>query len=89
MALKLSITDSDIGVAFPDAYARIVAVQANKHQASYTVEVHASQVARESRKQAIRTDTFTAQMDEVSGDIYPALYTHLKQQEFYSTGVDV
>jgi hypothetical protein len=88
MALKLSITDSDIGVAFPDAYARVVMARVDKHQAYYTVEVHASQAAREGRKQAIRTDNFTAQMDEVSGDIYPALYDHLKQQEFYASGVD-
>lgn len=88
MALNLSISDSDIGVDFPNAYARIVAVQANKHQATYAVEVHASLAARETQKHSIRKDSFTAQMDNIEGDLFPALYAHLKQQAFYSSGVD-
>lgn len=88
MALKINVDDSNIGIAFPEAYARIVSLTATKHQIRYAVHVHASESARQQNKQTIRQDEFDAEMQSISGDIYPALYQHLKTHPFYASGID-
>jgi hypothetical protein len=88
MALKINVPDTNIGASFDEAYARIVTVNATKHSVSYVVQVHATEAARLSNKHPIRVDQYDLSMDEISGDLYPALYGHLKQQEFYVSGVD-
>lgn len=88
MALKINVEDSNIGASFSEAYARIVHARVTKHQAVYSVEVYASEQSRNANKQSIRSDVFSVQLEELSGDIYPALYQHLKTHPFYESGID-
>lgn len=88
MALKINVDDSNVGISFPEAYARIVSARVTKYQVIYAVEVHASENARNTNKQTIRSDNFSVQMEDISGDIYPALYQHLKTHPFYASGID-
>lgn len=86
MALELDLQTTPIGVAMLDAYARITRFHGDKHRVHYEVEVHASADARNSGAKPIQRHKFIA--TDLTGDILPALYAHLKAQPGFETAVD-
>jgi hypothetical protein len=91
MALLISLTadDTSIGVAFPEAYAKIGDYFGNKQTIQYQVSVWADAQARLDNKAPVRQDAFYVEMADLSGDLLPALYENLKTIAPYDTGVDV
>ncbi len=87
MALKLSIDQSNVGVPFTDAYARITTINATKDQVQYMVLIHATQDARLSNAKEVVMVSFQAPMPQ--GTILDGLYAHLKTQPGFETAVDV
>lgn len=91
MALLVSLTadDTSIGVAFPEAYAKIGDYFGNKQTIQYQVAVWADAQARIDGKAPVRQDAYYVEMVDVQGDLMPALYANLKTIPPYDTGVDV
>jgi hypothetical protein len=87
MALKLSIDQSNVGVPFAEAYARIVTVNGTKDRISYMVMIYANEQARQGNAREVVTAGFDAPTPE--GPLFPGLYAHLKAQPGFETAVDV
>lgn len=86
MALKLSISNSNVGVPFPDAYARITNIMANKDHCQYQVTVNATAAAREANAQDVATHAFFCSTPQ--GNLMEELYADLKTQPGFEDAVD-
>jgi hypothetical protein len=78
MALKISITNSNVGVPFAEAYARITNIHGNKYQVQYQVSVSANADARQANAQEVAQHAFYCATP--TGNLMDGLYADLKQQ---------
>tara|TARA_R110000868_G_scaffold300295_4_gene560741 strand:- start:4276 stop:4545 length:270 start_codon:yes stop_codon:yes gene_type:complete len=81
MAVETNVQETGIGVSFPNAYARIVDFRGDKTSIHYHVAVYATAEAREKSSSPIETHMFACQSPQGSIELFPYLYTNLKQQE--------
>ena len=86
MALKISITNSNVGVPFAEAYARITNVQGNKDQVQYQVSVSANADARQANAQEVAQHAFYCATP--TGNLMDGLYADLKQQVGFENAED-
>jgi len=86
MALKLSISTSNVGVPFPEAYARITNIFANKDQVQYQVSVTANADARQANAQEVAQHAFYCATPQ--GNLMEGLYADLKIQPGFEGAVD-
>jgi hypothetical protein len=86
MALKLSITTSNVGVSFAEAYARITNIYGNKDQVQYQVSVSANADARQANAQEVAQHAFYCPMP--TGNLMASLYADLKNQIGFEAAVD-
>lgn len=86
MALKLSISTSNVGVPFTEAYARITNIFANKDQCQYQVAVYATADARQTNAQEVGQHAFYCPTPQ--GNIMEGLYADLKNQAGFEGAVD-
>lgn len=87
MALQLSIDQSNVGVPFQAAYARITTINATKDRVNYMVAIYANQEARQVNAQHVMVTHFDTEMP--TGTLLEGLYAHLKTQPGFETAVDV
>ena len=78
MALKISISTSNVGVAFTDAYAKITNIWATKDQCQYQVSVSASADARQANAQEVASHAFYCATP--TDNLMESLYADLKNQ---------
>lgn len=88
MALKIAITESSVGIGFPEAYARITNIFANKDQLQYQVAVWANQDARNAEAQSVAQHAYYMATPK-GEDWFPAIYADLKLQAGFETAEDV
>jgi len=86
MALKLSITTSNVGVSFAEAYARITNIYANKDQVQYQVSVSANADARQANAQEVAQHAFYCPTP--TGNLMASLYADLKTQAGFENAID-
>lgn len=86
MALKLSITTSNVGVPFAQAYARITNIHGNKDQVQYQVSVSANADARQANAQEVAQHAFYCPTP--TDNLMPSLYADLKTQVGFEAAVD-
>jgi len=86
MALKISISTSNVGVAFTEAYARITSIQANKDQCQYQVSVSANSDARQSGAQEVANHAYYCATP--TGNLMESLYADLKNQVGFENAQD-
>lgn len=86
MALKISISESSVGVPFSEAYAKITNIYGNKDQIQYQVVVYASEGARLNNAAQVADHAFYVAMPE--GALLPALYENLKRQPGFENAED-
>jgi hypothetical protein len=86
MALKISITNSNVGVPFTEAYARITNIHGNKDQVQYQVSVSANADARQANAQEVAQHAFYCPMP--TGNLMDGLYADLKQQVGFEDAQD-
>ena len=86
MALKLSITTSNVGVPFTEAYARITNIYANKDQCQYQVSVSANADARQANAQEVAQHAFYCATP--TGNLMASLYADLKNQVGFENAED-
>ena len=86
MALKISITNSNVGVPFAEAYARITNIHGNKDQVQYQVSVSANAEARQANAQEVAQHAFYCATP--TGNLMDGLYADLKQQVGFEDAQD-
>jgi hypothetical protein len=86
MALKISISNSNVGVPFTEAYARITNIQGNKDQVQYQVSVSANADARQANAQEVAQHAFYCPTP--TGNLMDGLYADLKQQVGFEDAQD-
>jgi len=87
MALKLSI-NTQFGVNAPDAYARIANFTGNKEQVQVQLVIYFNEDARKDGLTAIREDSVSVALQDLTGNIFPAIYGALKALPNYQTAID-
>ena len=86
MALKISITNSNVGVPFAEAYARITNIHGNKDQVQYQVSVSANAEARQANAQEVAQHAYYCATP--TGNLMDGLYADLKQQVGFENAKD-
>ena len=86
MALKISITNSNVGVPFAEAYARITNIHGNKDQVQYQVSVSANADARQANAQEVAQHAYYCATP--TGNLMDGLYADLKQQVGFENAED-
>ena len=87
MALKIYITNSNVGVPFAEAYARITNIHGNKDQVQYQVSVSANADARQANAQEVAQHAFYCPTP--TSNLMDGLYADLKQQVGFEDAIDV
>jgi len=87
MALKLSV-QTQFGAPAPDAYARITNFFGTKDQLQVQVAIYYNEEARHSNMATVREDAHYIGMEDLKGDLIPAIYEVLKTFSDYAGAVD-
>jgi len=86
MALKISISTSNVGVPFTEAYARINSFHGDKNQCQYHVSVSANADARQANAQEVASHAFYCATP--TGNLMEGLYADLKNQVGFEDAQD-
>ncbi len=88
MALKLSLATTQFGVPAPQAYARITNFFGTKDQIQVQVAVYYDKEARHSNMATVREDAHYIAIEDLKGDLIPAIYAVLKTFTQYEGAED-
>ena len=89
MALKLKLEQTQFGVPAPEAYARITNFFGTKDNIQVQVAIHYDQAAREGNMATVREDAHYIAIEDLKGDLIPAIYNVLKTMSQYNGSTDV
>ena len=88
MALKLSLPTTQFGVPAPQAYARITNFFGTKDNIQVQVAIHYDQAARESNMATVLEHAHYIAVEDIKGDLIPAIYGVLKTFSDYAGATD-
>lgn len=88
MALKLNLAQTPIGIALPEAYARISNYDGSKSELLVRVAVYATADARGADARPIESRQHSLDPATLSGPLMPALYDALKTLPEYAGAMD-
>jgi hypothetical protein len=88
MALKLNLAATQFGVPAPQAYARITNFFGTKDQIQVQVAVYYNEAARQSNMATVKENAHYIAIEDLEGDIIPAIYKVLKTLSDYKNAVD-
>jgi len=89
MALKITAINNTNGQSETQAYARITNFFGTKDQLQVQVEVHATEQARQQGWPSVAQHAHYINMEDLSGDLLPAIYTVLKTLTPYAGAEDI
>jgi hypothetical protein len=89
MALKITATNSTNGQPETQAYARITNFFGTKDQIQVQVEVHATEEARQAGWPSVAQHAHYINMEDLQGDLIPAIYNVLKTFSQYTGASDI
>jgi hypothetical protein len=89
MALKLNLASTQFGVPAPQAYARITNFFGTKDQIQVQVAIYYNEAARQSNMATVKENAHYIAVEDLEGDIIPAIYGVLKTLSDYKNAVDV
>ena len=89
MALLITAINNTNGQAETQAYARITNYFGTKDQIQVQVEIHATEEARKAGWPSIQQQAHYINMEDLSGDLIPAMYNVLKTFTQYAGSTDV
>ena len=89
MALKISAVNPTTGQTTSEAYARITNFFGTKDQIQVQVAIHASEDARTGNFQTIKENAHYIAVEDLKGDLIPAIYAVLKTYTDYAGATDV
>ena len=87
MALKLPV-QTQFGVAAPEAYARITNFFGTKDQLQVQVAIYYDESARHGNMATVKENAHYINMDDLKGDLIPAIYEVLKTFSDYAGAED-
>ena len=87
MALKLSVA-TQFGVPAPQAYARITNFYGTKDQLQVQVAIYYNEDARHQNMSTVKENAHYIAMEDLKGDLIPAIYEVLKSFADYQGAVD-
>ena len=87
MALKLAV-ETQFGVPAPQAYARITNFFGTKDQIQVQVAIHYDESARHSNMATVKENAHYIAMEDLKGDLIPAIYEVLKTFSDYEGAED-
>ena len=88
MALKLNLPSTQFGVPAPEAYARITNFFGTKDNIQVQVAIHYDENARQTNMATVREDAHYIAIEDLKGDLIPAIYSVLKTFEQYKGAED-
>jgi hypothetical protein len=89
MALRIVATNNTNGQQETQAYARITNFFGTKDQLQVQVEIHATEEARRAGWPSIQQQAHYVNMEDLQGDLIPAIYNVLKTFNQYAGATDV
>jgi hypothetical protein len=89
MALKITAINNTNGQSETQAYARITNFHGTKDQIHVQIEIHATEEARKSGWPSIQQDAQYINVEDLQGDLIPAMYGVLKTFTQYAGSEDV
>jgi hypothetical protein len=89
MALKLNLEQTQFGVPAPDAYARITNFFGTKDQIQVQVAIYYNKDARQTGMATVLEHAHYIAIEDLKGDLIPAIYEVLKTMADYQGAVDV
>jgi len=87
MALKLAV-ETQFGVPAPEAYARITNFFGTKDQIQVQVAIYYNEYARQSNMATVKENAHYIAVEDLEGDIIPAMYEVLKTLSDYEGAED-
>jgi len=88
MALKLSLTETQFGVPAPQAYAKITNFFGNKDNIQVQVAIYYDEQARQENRSTVMEHAHYIAIEDLKGDLIPAIYGVLKTFSQYEGAVD-
>ena len=89
MALLITATNNTNGQQEAQAYARITNFFGTKDQIQVQVEIHATEEARQAGWPSIQQDAQYINVEDLQGDLIPAIYNVLKTMTKYAGATDI
>ena len=87
MALKLPVA-TQFGVPAPEAYARITNFYGTKDQLQVQVAIYFNEDARQQNMSTVKENAHYIAMEDLKGDLIPAIYEVLKTMADYQGAED-
>ena len=88
MALKLNLNQTQFGVPAPQAYARITNFFGTKDQIQVQVAIYYNEEARQGNMATVKENAHYIAIEDLKGDLIPAIYGVLKTFTDYAGAVD-
>jgi hypothetical protein len=88
MALKLAV-QTQFGVPADEAYARITNFYGTKDQLQVQVAIYYNEEARHSNLSTVKENAHYIAMEDLKGDLIPAIYEVLKTMADYQGAEDI
>ena len=88
MALKLNLALTQFGVPAPQAYARITNFFGTKDQIQVQVAIYFNEEARQGNMATVKENAHYIAIEDLEGDLIPAIYEVLKTFTDYEGAVD-
>ena len=88
MALKLNLSQTQFGVPAPQAYARITNFFGTKDQIQVQVAIYFNEEARQGNMATVKENAHYIAIEDLKGDLIPAIYDILKTFSDYEGSTD-
>jgi hypothetical protein len=88
MALKLNLNQTQFGVPAPEAYARITNFFGTKDQIQVQVAIYFNEEARQGNMATVKENAHYIAIEDLKGDLIPAIYEVLKTFTDYEGATD-
>ena len=88
MALKLNLASTQFGVPAPQAYAKITNFFGTKDQIQVQVAIYFNEEARQGNMATVKENAHYIAIEDLKGDLIPAIYEVLKTFSDYSGATD-
>ena len=88
MALKLNLPQTQFGVPAPEAYAKITNFFGTKDQIQVQVAIYFNEEARQGNMATVKENAHYIAIEDLKGNLIPAIYSVLKTFSDYEGSVD-
>ena len=88
MALQFNLASTPFGVPAPQAYLKIASYVGTKDQIQVQVAIYFNEAARQSNMATIQDNNHQIAIEDLQGDLLPAIYGVLKTLNDYAGAED-